>query len=396
MSIRIPLGRILEPLKMSLFLWGCWLAPLFVVVALFRYAAAHPGVFGYDFKATIYEPGRAILHGHSPYPNPTVGSLVGHPTFVYPPLLLWIDVPIALLPLHVAQVVWTIAVEAGIAGAMFLLGVRDWRCFGLALLTVPTLDGLAMGNVTLLLVPALALVWTFRERPFALGVAVGLLVGVKLLMWPLFVWLLVTRRTRSVLIGAATGAISVLGSWALIGMQGFADYPHLLHIVSTQTAGPRAYSIAVLSKAAGLSSSTGHLLQWAAGACLLALAAYVARGADGDRRSFSAVVIAALVVSPVVWLHYFAFLLVPIALLRPRFSAVWAVPAAFWVAATWGHGHATFLASGDHAGSLVGVVPSVSRIVLALGLAAVTLAWTAVSRGGGREGRHLPEGLGVS
>jgi Glycosyltransferase family 87 len=395
MSIRVSVGRLLEPVKVSLFLWGCWLAPLFVVVALVRYTAAHPAVFGYDFKATIYEPGRAVLLGHSPYPDAAVGSLVGRPTFVYPPLLLWIDVPIALLPLHVAQAVWTILLEGGIAAAMYLLGVRDWRCFGLALLTVPTLDGLAVGNVTLLLVPALALVWTSRDRRLALGIAVGLLVGVKLLMWPLFVWLLVTRRARSALIAAATGAISVLGSWALIGMRGFAEYPHLLHIVSTQTAGPRAYSIAVLSETFGLSLATGHLIQWAAGAALLAVAGVIARGTNGDRRSFSAVVIAALVISPVVWLHYFAFLLVPIALLRPRLSAVWAVPAAFWVASAWGHGHATFLTGRDDAGSLVGVVPSASRIVLALGLAAVTLAWTGVSRGDDPLGGPLPKGLGA-
>jgi hypothetical protein len=381
MSVRISLGRLVEPLKLSFFLWGCWLAPLFVVVALIRYAAAHPAVFGYDFKATIYEPGRALLHGHSPYPDATVGSLVGRPTFVYPPLLLWVGVPIALLPLHAAQALWTLLLEGGIAGAMYLLGVRDWRCFGLAMLSVPTLDGLAMGNVTVLLVPALAIVWVCRDRRLAGGVAVGLLVGVKLLMWPLFVWLLVTRRIRSAVVAAATGIVGVLGSWALIGMQGFAEYPHLLHIVSTQTAGPRAYSIAVLSKSFGLPSATGHLVQWGVGALLLGLAALVARKEDGDRRALSAVVIAALVISPVVWLHYFAFLLVPIALLRPRLGAVWAVPAAFWVASAWGHGHATFLSGRDHAGSLVGVVPSVSRIVLALGLAAITLAWTAVFRG---------------
>lgn len=382
MSVRLSLGRLVEPLKLSFFLWGCWLAPLFVVVALIRYAAVHPAVFGYDFKATIYQPGRALLHGHSPYPDAALGSLVGRPTFVYPPLLLWVDVPIALLPLPAAQAVWTLLLDCGIAGAMYLLGVRDWRCFGLAMLSVPTLDGLAMGNVTLLLVPALAIAWAYRDRRFAGGVAVGLLVGIKLLMWPLFVWLLVTRRIRSAVIAAATGIVGVLGSWALIGMQGFAEYPHLLHIVSTQTAGPRAYSIAVLSKSFGLPSAAGHLAQGGLGALLLALAAVVARKEDGDRRAFSAVVIAALVISPVVWLHYFAFLLVPIALLRPRLGAVWAVPAAFWVASVWGHGHATFLSGRDHGGSLVGVVPSVSRIVLALGLATVTLAWTAVFRGG--------------
>ena len=35
---------------------------------------------------------------------------------------------------------------------------------------------------------------------------------------------------------------------------------------------------------------------------------------------------AALVASPIVWSHYLVFLLVPIALARPRFDALWLVP----------------------------------------------------------------------
>ena len=47
----------------------------------------------------------------------------------------------------------------------------------------------------------------------------------------------------------------------------------------------------------------------------------VARGEDGDRRSFSLAIVTGLVSTPIVWSHYFVLLLEPIALARPRLSA---------------------------------------------------------------------------
>jgi hypothetical protein len=40
---------------------------------------------------------------------------------------------------------------------------------------------------------------------------------------------------------------------------------------------------------------------------------------------------AALVLSPIVWRHFFVLLMVPLALSRPRFDAVWLIPIGLWV-----------------------------------------------------------------
>ena len=40
---------------------------------------------------------------------------------------------------------------------------------------------------------------------------------------------------------------------------------------------------------------------------------------------------AAFALSPIVWLHYFVLLYIPIAIVRPRLSWLWALPLAFWV-----------------------------------------------------------------
>jgi hypothetical protein len=49
------------------------------------------------------------------------------------------------------------------------------------------------------------------------------------------------------------------------------------------------------------------------------------------RRSLGLAIAAALVLSPIVWRHFFVLLLVPLALSRPRFDAVWLIPIGLWV-----------------------------------------------------------------
>jgi hypothetical protein len=49
------------------------------------------------------------------------------------------------------------------------------------------------------------------------------------------------------------------------------------------------------------------------------------------RRSLGLALAAALVLSPIVWRHFFTLLLIPLALSRPRFDAVWLIPVGLWV-----------------------------------------------------------------
>jgi hypothetical protein len=56
----------------------------------------------------------------------------------------------------------------------------------------------------------------------------------------------------------------------------------------------------------------------------------VARGRDGDRRAFVAALGASLLISPIVWVHYFVLLYVPIAIVRKRLSWLWLLPLGFW------------------------------------------------------------------
>jgi hypothetical protein len=64
---------------------------------------------------------------------------------------------------------------------------------------------------------------------------------------------------------------------------------------------------------------------------VVAAVVLTARGTGGDRRSFAVAVVGALLATPVLWLHYLVLLFVPLALARPRLSAIWFAPLAFWV-----------------------------------------------------------------
>jgi len=67
---------------------------------------------------------------------------------------------------------------------------------------------------------------------------------------------------------------------------------------------------------------------------LLAAAVWVARQRGRDARERDVVTLtlclaAAFAASPIVWVHYFLLLLVPLALVRPRLSPLWFVPLAY-------------------------------------------------------------------
>jgi hypothetical protein len=115
--------------------------------------------------------------------------------------------------------------------------------------------------------------------------------------------------------------------WAAIGFAGFRTYPHLLRVLSDLEAGVSYSPVALLR----LSGSGAAVLSAVLVITVVVAVALAARGEDGDRRSFTIAVIGSLVATPVLWLHYLALLLVPLALYRPRLSALWFAPFVLWV-----------------------------------------------------------------
>jgi hypothetical protein len=61
---------------------------------------------------------------------------------------------------------------------------------------------------------------------------------------------------------------------------------------------------------------------------------------DTDRQAFILAIAAAFVFSPIIWMHYLAILVVPIALTRRTLTPLWFVPLAMWATPGQSHGNA--------------------------------------------------------
>ena len=278
---------------------------------------------------------RAVLDGHSPYPAATVAGVAHFDKFVYPPVTAFLFAPLAELPIALAQAAMLALGVVCIFAALRLLDVRDWRCYGIAAVSAPAVNTLALGAVTSFLLLGVAAAWRFRNRPGLSGALVAVTAVVKLFLWPLGLWLLATRRLRATLTASAAGLVLLVAGWAAIGFAGMRSYPHLLRVLS-QVEERTSYSpVALLN----LSGTAAGLLTVALAGLLVAAVVLSARGTDGDRRALAVAVIGSLVVTPIVWLHYFLLLLVPIALYRPRLSPLWFAPALLWLTpSTHSHG----------------------------------------------------------
>jgi alpha-1,2-mannosyltransferase len=278
-----------------------------------------------DFKI-FRDAASAVIHGRTPYVAVEPHALAQSDKFVYPPITGLLFAPFALMPLEVARLVMLLAVTASIPVALRLLGVQDWRCYGLALLTAPFADALSIGALTPFLLVAAALGWRFRDRPLIGPLACAVAAVSKIFLWPLGIWLVATRRVRSAGLCAAAAAGLLLVGWAVIGFQGLDTYSHLLRVLSDVEAG-KSYSLVGFF---GLTGAPASATSLALGAALAGAVIAAARGENGDRRAFAVAVAGSVLVTPVLWVHYFVLLFVPLALFRPRLSPVWFAPLAFW------------------------------------------------------------------
>ncbi len=299
-----------------------------LLLAFVAYGSSWP--IGFDFRGTLWEPARALLDGNPIYPAPTRDAVVvGNPA-VYPPLFILASVPLALVPATAAAWLWMGALVLIVVASMWVLGVRDWRCHVLAVTSPVVVHGLYFGNLTILLLLPLALAWRYRDRAWIAGTAIGVVVAGKLFVWPLVVWLLLTRRFRAAAWAVGSAVVLVLGAWALIGFEGLRDYPTLLRVVQDVYA-VRSISLSTVAGVLGASTSVAVAVAEIAGLVCIGIAAWLVRRADGDRRAFSVIVAACILASPIVWPNYAALLFVPIAVTWPRLGPVWFFGYATWI-----------------------------------------------------------------
>src|SRR5205085_5854366 len=162
------------------------LGPFMIVEYLVGLYHAHPitvdgtyfpdGGFLFDLHV-LWKAGHEIVSGHSPYP------------FVYPAPAAIFMVPFGALPWKVAVVAFSLVLIGTAMLTLRLLGVRDWRCYALALGALPGTAAVTLGAFSWLLALCAAAAWRYRERRIVVAFAIACAVVSKLFLWPLVVWL---------------------------------------------------------------------------------------------------------------------------------------------------------------------------------------------------------------
>ena len=294
------------------------LGALPVVTAVVMFAVAHDsGSLARDFHNELYPEAKLLLDWENPFPGPDHPLEYGHNP-IWPPLAAFLVSPFTLLSPAAAD--WVMAL-AGVALAMLslrIVGVRDWRVYGAFALWPPVIGEIRVAHLTPFLCVLVALAWRYRDARFAPGLAVGLAGAVKFFLWPLGVWLAAIGRAREMLVAAAVAGASLL---LVLPFTGLDDYFRTLldlgEAFDQDSYSPFGFLVQV-----GAPERFARVVSVALGAALL-LACW-------RRASLALAVAAALVLSPIVWLDYYAVAAVPLAIVRPRFSLVWLAPIATW------------------------------------------------------------------
>jgi glycosyl transferase family 87 len=290
------------------------LLPLLLLLFAIR-TAVEDDIVAVDFTYAFLPAAEDVLAGRSPYGDTGVLS------YVYTPAVAWLATPFTLLPLGVAQGLVSALLLAALLTSLWLLGVRDWRVYGIVLLWAPVVQGFQAANVTFLLCLLAALAWRHRDDTWRPGLWIGLALVLKPILWPLEVWLAFTSRWRSLGLALGLASLSLLLVMPYEGLGAFAE----LLREHTGVRNRDSYTLFALLSDLGLSEGIARVGWLGSAAVCLYLA----------RRSFSGCVVCALLLAPLAWLHYFALLLLPMAIGGAPLW-VWATPLVGWFVPGYG------------------------------------------------------------
>ena len=313
---------------------GLGIIPVAVLVRVFVVGLQGGPISG-DFHHELYPEAKLLLQGENPFPSPD--APIGGANFVWPPVAAYLVSPLTLLPVGAADVSWSLLGLACFALALWLVGVRDWRVYG----------GPRSGRSS----PARCAsrthtVWPCCWRPRGSGGHEGaprrsrrLRVAVKFFVWPLAIWLAATRRWREAALAVMVAGAS-LPTACCRSRRSTTTADALSRV--REVFGHESYNIFGLDVQAGASDGVAHAGSVVVGLVLLA--------GVWRYQSFALAVGTALVLSPISWLDYYALAALPLAVVRPRLSAIWFLPLV-----TWGL---------EGAGMNFGDVPSTLRLLL--------------------------------
>jgi hypothetical protein len=282
-----------------------------------------------DFHYAYFPAAHRLLGGVSPYAMPH-RDIAGGIAFVYPALSAVMFAPFALLGRVTADDVYMLLCFLLVPATLWAVSIRDWRVYGLPLLWAPVVLGWEGGNVSVPLTFMVALTWRYRDRPAVAGLLTAVAISLKPFVWPLALWLLVTRRWRAAAFALAAGVVVNLLAWTIVGFDQIRVYVSLSSAV-TDALWRGGYSMLAVAHHLGLGRSGGDVLLIVASTVVLLGLCWVGLVRRRDRQALILAVTLMLVASPLVWSHYFVLLMLPLAMAQPTAAPIWLLPCAMWI-----------------------------------------------------------------
>lgn len=336
---------------------------------------------------------RAVWHGVAVYPAVGSPDVYSGSAFVYPFTSLWPHLALAPLPDTVAMAVAYCVTVVAIVLAARAAGARAWPQLALVLLSSFVITGLQLGNLSPWLLVGALLLWRYRDRPWIFGLVAGPFIAAKFVLLPLLVWTLVTRRFKATAVaGAAT--LGLLALSFVSGPIGPRDYARILSALSDHEA---ANGIGLMSafRRLGLGPVSAEAVALAVAAAVLTGAWLRYRALLDETIVYAGAIVAAILVTPVLWSHDLALLAAPLvarrasvatlaafaaaswALAPPHRSSAWSIVAGLLLlaACAW-RGTSTLIRTPPRRRLLLAAGPAAAAVALLVGLAGNPLATT--------------------
>jgi hypothetical protein len=312
----------------------------------------NPFIFRKDFLQE-YLLARAVLDGVNPYlslPELAQRFMISvpnwglqHPT-PHPPPVILISLPLGLLSYENAAVVWFLfEILCFGAGVYFLLHwLHERSGFVITAVTIllifawgPLQDELALGQLMALMLVILIGVWKALRSGNHIrgGVLLGCSIALKLIAWPIIVFLLFRKNWRAVIATGITLITANFGVALIIGVDRVLHY--YLKVGKTVTPLYRAYSgnFSIFTIGWRLFEGTGSPVLFgleapplvaapdvapyvsiAVSLAVLVVGFTMALRTKSFDISFGIMVCMCLLVTPVTWSHYLILTLIPIAI----------------------------------------------------------------------------------
>ena len=298
--------------------------------------AAFDDIWAYDFEAYVNAAARLESEG-SLYQEETLGGPFRpgpYGLYLYSPTLGVTLLPVADMSVADSSMLWYVAHILALLAAMALMPVRPsirvWT-FVVAAFSFAVFKDLALGNVSVLLLLPLAAAWRWLDRP-AGSIALAVAISIRPMLGILVAWQLLRRQWRAVAWTIGAGVVLILLTLPFVGVAGYGDYLTVLRNISSVTGvefnldlGSTALALGATERVASLTLIVGYA--FALGAILFSL--------RRDREvGFMVGLSASLLLSPLLWDHYLAMLILPAAFLAQR-GRPWALllPLLSWLPA---------------------------------------------------------------